>query len=74
MRIGLLAILVGVVFLLKNLGYVNSLQWGIVWPILVIYVGIAMVGVGGCWRCGSWHGFMNKSCDCDESPSKRRVR
>lgn len=73
MRIGLLAILVGILFLLKNTGYITSLQWDIVWPIILIYLGIAAIARNRCWHCGIWHdtGMFGKKkmhanvCDCD---------
>lgn len=55
MRLGLLAILVGVLFLLKNVGLIMADQWSLLWPIILIYVGIAVTVRGRCWHCRVWH-------------------
>jgi len=69
MRLGLLTILVGVVFLLKNLGYITAVDWGIVWPIIFIYIGITMITRDRCWHCKVWHDnfhFGKKRRECDD--------
>ncbi len=43
MYIGFLLIVVGVLFLLKNLGIISGGFWEILWPIVVVFVGIAML-------------------------------
>ncbi len=78
MRLGLLAILVGSLYLLKDLGLISGFQWDILWPIILIYIGIAMVSRHRCWHCGVWHdgtlggmSMMGKkkaavcTCECD---------
>ena len=43
MYIGFLLIVVGVLFLLKNLGIVTGGFWDILWPLVVVFVGISML-------------------------------
>jgi uncharacterized membrane protein HdeD (DUF308 family) len=43
MFVGLMALVVGIVFLLQNLGYISGNVWGIIWPALVIIFGLAMI-------------------------------
>lgn len=40
---GVALIVVGAVFLLKNLGVISGFAWDVVWPILVIVAGAVMV-------------------------------
>ncbi|MCC2630630.1 MAG: hypothetical protein K0S38_439 [Candidatus Paceibacter sp.] len=81
MRIGLLTILIGVTFLLKNLGLLTDIQWEILWPVMLIYIGVAMVTRHRCWHCGIWHDGKDlhkkgMTCDCDECTegTKKRSR
>lgn len=41
--IGYALIVLGAIFLLKNLGLLAMVNWDIVWPLVVIIAGIAMV-------------------------------
>lgn len=43
MWFGIVLIVVGVVFLLQNLGYVTGEVWNVVWPAFIILLGITMV-------------------------------
>jgi len=43
MFFGLLVLVIGVVFLLKNLGYISSSVWDIIWPTIIIIAGLAMI-------------------------------
>lgn len=43
MFLGLVVFVVGVVFLLQNLGYISGSVWGFVWPIIIIAVGLSMI-------------------------------
>lgn len=40
---GISLIVIGAIFLLKNLGIVPGIAWDIVWPIALIVIGLAMV-------------------------------
>ena len=40
---GAALIIVGAIFLLKNLGIIEGVAWDIVWPIVVVVVGVMMV-------------------------------
>jgi hypothetical protein len=43
MFIGIALIVIGVVFLLQNLGLVSSDAWQIIWPTLIIIFGLCMM-------------------------------
>ncbi len=59
MSVGLIVLLIGLVFLLKNLGVITRGFWTIFWPIIIILIGIDML-VGKRWHrwrgwsCGPW--------------------
>lgn len=40
MIIGLILIIIGVVFLLQNLGYISEGAWSIIWPAILIVIGM----------------------------------
>lgn len=40
MFISLLFIVIGIVFLLKNLGVITGDVWGIIWPLILIVFGV----------------------------------
>ena len=49
MFIGLIVIIIGIAFLLKNLGYISGSVWSIVWPAVLIAIGIGILPKGkGC--------------------------
>lgn len=59
---GIALIWVGVVYLLKNIGIIQVVDWNIIWPVLVIIAGFAVkhckhsmsCGMGGkCGMCGT---------------------
>jgi len=35
-------IIIGVVFLLKNLGLIDASAWSVIWPLLIVVLGIKM--------------------------------
>jgi len=43
MYLGLLLVVLGVLFLLKNLGIIAGNFWNILWPAAIVLVGIAMI-------------------------------
>ena len=43
MAIGLLVIVVGVLFLLKNLGVITGNFWDVLWPLVIVVAGISML-------------------------------
>lgn len=43
MFVGLMVLIVGIVFLLQNLGYIGGNVWNIIWPAIIIIVGLSMV-------------------------------
>ena len=36
-------IIIGAIFLLKNLGFLAGINWEIIWPIALIVIGILMI-------------------------------
>ena len=42
MILGIILIVIGVVFLLQNLGYISEGAWSIIWPAILIIIGIAI--------------------------------
>ena len=40
---GIALVIIGIVFLMKNLGLMPSIAWDIVWPIVIIVIGLAMM-------------------------------
>ena len=40
---GVALIVLGAIFLLKNLGLLAMVNWDIIWPIVLIAVGVAMM-------------------------------
>jgi hypothetical protein len=51
MLAGIIVVVIGVIFLLKELGYIAFINWDLIWPILIIVVGIGMIS-RRCRRCG----------------------
>lgn len=43
MFFGLLLIIVGVVFLLQNLGIVSGSVWNLIWPLIIMLLGISII-------------------------------
>lgn len=60
MRIaGIALVWVGVVYLLRNIGIIDVINWSIVWPVLVIIAGFSLK------HCKSMmHGVMCKGGNC----------
>ncbi|MBU2635126.1 hypothetical protein KJ841_01465 [Patescibacteria group bacterium] len=43
MFFSLILIIIGVVFLLQNFGYISEGAWSIIWPAILIVIGIAVL-------------------------------
>lgn len=43
MFIGLIVIIIGIVFLLQNLGYISEGAWSIIWPAILIVIGLGII-------------------------------
>ena len=41
--LGVLVLIIGIILLLQNLGLVAGAAWGIIWPILIILVGLGLI-------------------------------
>lgn len=53
MFVGIAIILIGLILLFQNLGWISGNVWQIVWPVLLIAAGLSMICKkhGKCW-CG----------------------
>ena len=40
--LGIVLVWVGVVYLLKNIGIIQIVNWNIIWPVLIIIVGLSL--------------------------------
>ena len=40
---GLILLIIGTVFLLQNLGYISEGAWSIIWPIILVVIGLSIV-------------------------------
>ncbi|MDO8669198.1 MAG: DUF5668 domain-containing protein [Candidatus Buchananbacteria bacterium] len=36
-------VVIGIIFLLKNLGIMPDIAWDIIWPIILIVIGLTMI-------------------------------
>jgi len=43
MIFGLILLIIGVVFLLQNLGYISGAAWSIIWPAVLIVIGLGII-------------------------------
>lgn len=43
MFFGILLVVLGALFLLRNLGILGASVWGIVWPVAIVLLGLSMV-------------------------------
>lgn len=43
MILGLILIIIGLVFLLQNLGYISGAAWSIIWPAILIIMGLGLI-------------------------------
>ena len=54
MFFSLILIVTGIVFLLKNLGYISGTVWSIIWPVILIVIGLGILlkrkGQGFFWE------------------------
>ncbi len=57
MIFGIALIVIGLAFLLQNLGFLPANAWNVIWPILVIAIGAGFLLKKGrhCWCCGQEH-------------------
>ncbi|MDD5045426.1 MAG: DUF5668 domain-containing protein [Candidatus Omnitrophica bacterium] len=50
MWFGITLIVIGAVLLLQNLGIITAASWDIIWPVLVVLLGISILAKSVCWR------------------------
>jgi len=41
--LGVALVVVGAIFLLKNLGVISGASWDIIWPLILVVAGAAMI-------------------------------
>lgn len=41
--IGVALVVIGAVFLLKNLGLIPGVNWDLIWPLALLVLGVAMI-------------------------------
>lgn len=41
--IGVALVVIGAVFLLKNLGLIPGINWDLIWPLALLVLGVAMI-------------------------------
>ena len=70
--IGLILIIVGAVFLLQNLGYISGGDWSIIWPAILIIIGlwILLKKEHGGFYWGEWCGWKKWKKKEEEKPSR----
>lgn len=61
MFIGLAIIIIGIVFLLENMGLISSSAWQLIWPCLLIVLGLCMIFKTSGFYC----------CKANEARTKR---
>jgi len=56
MFFGIALVVIGLVFLLQNMGWIAAGSWNIIWPAILIIVGISMIcKKSGHCMCGCEH-------------------
>jgi len=56
MTIGIIIIIIGVAFLLKNLGVISIAVWNIIWPCILIVIGVRLLFRHQPWW-SNWSGY-----------------
>ena len=41
--IGIAFVIIGALFLMKNLGLIQGIAWDIVWPLILVVLGISLI-------------------------------
>ncbi|MFA5012952.1 MAG: DUF5668 domain-containing protein [Candidatus Paceibacterota bacterium] len=52
MFIGIAIVIIGVVILMQNLGIITYNAWQIIWPALIILLGLSLIFKSSCCRSG----------------------
>jgi hypothetical protein len=68
--VGILILVIGVFFLFKNLGLIAGNVWDVLWPVIVIAIGLRIL-MRRNRRWDDWHGFgerihhrFHEHCSC----------
>ncbi|MCX6741185.1 MAG: DUF5668 domain-containing protein [Candidatus Parcubacteria bacterium] len=68
MFLGIILIVIGLAYLAENLGFLPVGVWQIVWPLLIVVIGISLIGKksgGTCWLCrGGKCSCKDGECTC----------
>jgi uncharacterized membrane protein len=62
---GSVLIVIGLVALLKNLGYITTGVWEVVWPVLLIVLGVSFIK--------RRHNNHAPWCSCADDPNKPKI-
>ena len=62
MFLGIILIVIGLAYLAENLGFLPVGVWQIVWPLLIVVIGIGFIGKKSWGHCC----FGHKHCSCKE--------
>jgi len=66
--IGLIILIIGIILLLRNLGYIDMELWNIIWPCIWIIVGLKFLLKGK--KHGHGHGHGCLCCNCGDKEGK----
>lgn len=76
MFLGLILLVTGVVFLLKNLGYISEPVWGIIWPVVLIVIGLRILlekeSGGFYWK--EWIGWRKKEVKEEKVKGRKKSK
>jgi len=76
MFLGLILLITGGVFLLKNLGYISEPAWSIIWPVILIVIGLWILlkreDEGFYWK--EWFGWKKKQLPSNQPTSTKISR
>jgi len=76
MFLGLILIVIGLVFLLKNLGYISEPAWSIIWPVILVVIGLGILlkrgDEGFYWK--EWFGWKKKELPSNQPTSTKISR
>lgn len=64
MFFGIFLVVVGLVFLGQNLGFISAGVWDILWPVLIVALGVSLLGKRSCRWCWGWG--KKDSCCCGD--------
>ncbi len=70
MFVGVILIVIGAIFLLQNLGFLTSNAWEIIWPLLLIILGLSLT----MRKRSRWHGPWCHFYGCSEEMMEKKEK